>query len=102
LRTRDDSMKGILPMHASPRCTAHSKRTGAPCKAPAVTGCTVSRFHGAGGGGPKGKRTTRSNPSTVVVGVRSGKSACRKAAEPIGRVERLRADSLKPSRRHAG
>ena len=32
------------------RCTAHSKRTGQPCRAPAVTGWQVCRFHGAGGG----------------------------------------------------
>lgn len=49
-------MKSKLPMHLSPRCSAHSKRTGQCCRAPAVTGWTVCRFHGAGGGGPKGKR----------------------------------------------
>ena len=27
-----------------------------PCQAPTVTGWTVCRFHGAGGGAPKGKR----------------------------------------------
>ncbi len=49
-------MKGPLPMHLSPRCSARSKRTGQRCRAPAVKGWTVCRFHGAGGGGPKGKR----------------------------------------------
>ncbi len=49
-------MKGKLPMHLSPRCTATSKRTGTPCQAAAVTGWRVCRFHGAGGGGPKGER----------------------------------------------
>lgn len=39
----------------APRCTATSKRTGAPCKAPAVRGWRVCRFHGAGGGAPCGK-----------------------------------------------
>ncbi|RYH06531.1 hypothetical protein EU800_23610 [Tropicimonas sp. IMCC6043] len=34
----------------APRCTAHSKRTGERCKAPAVNGWTVCRMHGAGGG----------------------------------------------------
>ncbi len=38
------------------RCTATSKRTGKPCRAPAVRGWAVCRFHGAGGGGPKGER----------------------------------------------
>ena len=49
-------MKSKLPMHMSPRCSARSKRTGQRCQAPAVRGWTVCRFHGAGGGGPKGPR----------------------------------------------
>ena len=40
----------------APRCTATSKRTHEQCKAPAVKGWTVCRFHGARGGGPKGER----------------------------------------------
>jgi len=36
--------------HAAPRCAAKSKRTGQPCKGPAVKGWSVCRFHGAGGG----------------------------------------------------
>jgi len=46
------------PMHrcnAAPRCGAKSKRTGLPCKAPAVKGYRVCRMHGARGGAPKGK-----------------------------------------------
>ena len=42
-------------MHKSPRCTATSKRTRQRCQGPAVTGWTVCRFHGAGGGAPKGQ-----------------------------------------------
>jgi hypothetical protein len=49
-------MNSRLPMHRSPRCSARSKRTGEPCRAPAVRGWRVCRFHGARGGGPKGKR----------------------------------------------
>ena len=49
-------MNSKLPMHMSPRCSARSKRTGQRCRAPTVSGWTVCRFHGAGGGGPKGKR----------------------------------------------
>ena len=49
-------MKSQLPMHLSPRCTATSKRTGNRCRAPAVKGWAVCRFHGARGGAPKGKR----------------------------------------------
>jgi hypothetical protein len=42
------------PMHRSPRCTARSKRTGKPCRAPAVKGWRVCRMHGARGGAPSG------------------------------------------------
>jgi hypothetical protein len=48
-------MNSTLPMHQSPRCSARSKRTGQRCRAPAVRGWGVCRYHGAGGGGPKGK-----------------------------------------------
>ena len=40
----------------SPRCSATSKRTKQPCKAPAVRGWKVCRFHGARSGAPKGER----------------------------------------------
>lgn len=43
------------PMHNSPRCTAHSKRTGLPCRNPAVRCWSVCRMHGARGGGGPGK-----------------------------------------------
>jgi hypothetical protein len=46
----------INPLQRSSRCTAHSKRTGLPCGAPAVTGWSVCRMHGAGGGAPCGER----------------------------------------------
>ena len=42
--------------HASPRCHARSKRTGQPCRSPAVRGWTVCRMHGARGGGQKGEQ----------------------------------------------
>lgn len=41
-------------MRAAPRFSAKSKRTGAPCRAPAVRDSTVCRFHGARGGAPRG------------------------------------------------
>lgn len=47
----------VNPMHrahTSPRCTAHSKRSGILCKNPAVRGWTVCRMHGARGGQPSG------------------------------------------------
>ncbi len=48
-------MKRRYAFQDAPRCSATSKRTGKPCQAPAVRGWTVCRFHGARGGGPKGK-----------------------------------------------
>lgn len=47
----------INPMQSAQnaqRCSATSKRTGQPCRAPAVTGFSVCRMHGARGGAPKG------------------------------------------------
>ena len=41
--------------HAALRCRARSKRTGQPCRAPAVRGWEVCRMHGARGGAPEGK-----------------------------------------------
>jgi hypothetical protein len=41
--------------HDAPRCSAKSKRTGQPCRSPAVGGFRVCRMHGAGGGAPEGK-----------------------------------------------
>jgi hypothetical protein len=52
-------MNAVYPFQKSPRCSATSKRTRKPCMAPAVNGWTVCRFHGARGGGPKGKRNGR-------------------------------------------
>ncbi len=41
--------------HDAPRCTAHSKRSGLPCRNPAVRGWRVCRMHGAQGGHGPGK-----------------------------------------------
>jgi hypothetical protein len=43
-------MKREYSFQIAPRCSATSKRTRERCKAPAVTGWTVCRFHGARGG----------------------------------------------------
>ncbi len=49
-------MSPVERLQKAPRCRAQSKRTGEQCRAPAVRGWNVCRFHGAGGGAPKGKR----------------------------------------------
>ncbi|MGX0975933.1 hypothetical protein ACSSVY_001643 [Roseovarius sp. MBR-51] len=46
----NDGDNPMCRAHAAPRCAATSKRTGQPCKGPAVKGWRVCRFHGAGGG----------------------------------------------------
>src|SRR5262249_61388565 len=53
IKTRINPMRRA---HAAPRCKAKSKRSGRPCRAPAVRGWKVCRMHGARGGAPEGKR----------------------------------------------
>jgi hypothetical protein len=53
------SINPMQSAHAAPRCRATSKRSGKPCRAPAVRGWTVCRMHGAGGGAPSGPRNGR-------------------------------------------
>jgi hypothetical protein len=48
------NLANVHKAHAAPRCTAKSKRTGEPCKGPAVKGWNVCRMHGAKGGAPSG------------------------------------------------
>ena len=43
-------------LQEAPRCHARSKRTGKPCRAPAVRGYKVCRMHGARGGAPRGNK----------------------------------------------
>ncbi len=49
-------MNLVERMQKAPRCSARSKRTREQCRAPAMRGWNVCRFHGARGGAPKGKR----------------------------------------------
>lgn len=55
MKTDTNPMYLVDLMNAAPRCTATSKRSGSRCKAPAVRGWSVCRFHGAGGGAPAGE-----------------------------------------------
>lgn len=57
------------------RCTATSKRTRLPCQAPAVTGWTVCRFHGARGDGPKGERNGAYKDGLHTAGAVAGRRA---------------------------
>lgn len=74
------------PMHCSPRCTARSKRTGLPCKAPAVRGWTVCRMHGARGGskpGPTNPNYRHGGRSKETVALRKQVNALAKEAREL-------------------
>jgi hypothetical protein len=69
------SINPMQSAHDAPRCKAKSKRTGKPCRAPAVRGCRVCRMHGARGGAPIGTKngnyrhgtcTKEANPGSEV------------------------------------
>ena len=51
------SINPMQSAHDAPRCKAKSKRTGKPCRSPAVRSYRVCRMHGARGGAPEGKGT---------------------------------------------
>ncbi len=85
----------VDPMHranSAPRCTAKSKRTGDPCRAPAVQGWAVCRMHGAGGGAKPGK----AHPNWKH-GARSRDAVeVRKLSNALGRESRKLMDTIKP------
>jgi len=55
-----------LDMHRALRCHAKSKRSGLPCRAPAVRGASVCQMHGAAGGAPKGNRNALKHGAMVA------------------------------------
>ena len=77
--------------HAAPRCTATSKRTGLPCKGPAVRGWTVCRFHGAGGGHEAG----RGHPTWRHGGRTQEAEMVRALANSLARAGRAAASAVK-------
>ncbi len=84
------------PMHPverlqnAPRCTAHSKRTGLPCRAPAVRGWKVCRMHGARGGAPCGEAH-----GNYLHGARSSDVLeIRRLASKLNREARLLAETI--------
>ena len=82
-------------MHAAPRCAAKSKRTGQPCRAPAVHGWTVCRMHGAGGGAKPG----RAHPNWKHGGRSREAVDLRKLVNVLGRESRELGDAMNPSDR---
>lgn len=78
--------------HDAPRCAARSKRSGLPCRAPAVRGWTVCRMHGAGGGAPSGE----ANPNWKHGGRSQELEAIRRLSEALrGQSLAINSDLLK-------
>ena len=87
--TKDDAD----PLHAAnaaPRCRAKSKRTGLPCRNPAMRGWSVCRMHGARGGARSGS----ANQNWKHGGRSSEAVALRKLANKMGRDARKLAEML--------
>ena len=55
MKSRANLIYLVERMNNARRCSATSKRSRCRCRAPAVTGWRVCRFHGARSGAPKGK-----------------------------------------------
>lgn len=53
---RNNPMHNPLPMHQSPRCGAHSRRSGQPCKNGAMKNGRCRMHGGKSTGAPKGNR----------------------------------------------
>ena len=80
----------IYPMHLSKRCKAHSKRTGLPCRSPAVRGWKVCRMHGARGGARIGRENGNyrhgdqtPEAKAAMRGIRSLTKLCRRSITEI-------------------
>src|SRR5277367_6231353 len=71
------------PMHLASRCHAKSKRTGLPCRAPAVRGAEVCRMHGAGGGARKGNKNAVKHGAMVAESI-----ALRREVQALARMAR--------------
>ena len=87
--TKDD----VDPMHrpnAAPRCTATSKRSGKPCRSPAVRGWSVCRMHGARGGAKPGA----THPNWKHGGRSGDMLDLRKLSNALGRETRKLADGM--------
>jgi hypothetical protein len=81
-------MQNPLPMHLSPRCGAHSRRTGKPCKNGAMANGRCRMHGGKATGAPKseangnyrhGGRTIQANALNALV--RLAKSTITEAKE---------------------
>lgn len=77
-------------LHQALRCRARSKRTGKPCRSPAVRGREVCRMHGAAGGAPKGYRNALKHGNFTTEGLALKKqlnALARMARETMGAIK---------------
>lgn len=65
-------------LEAALQCRATSKRTKQRCKGPAVKGWRVCKFHGAGGGAPRGERHGAYKNGKFTIAARAERAALRK------------------------
>jgi hypothetical protein len=75
-KTEGNLMYLVERMNAAPRRSAKSKRSRSKCRAPAVRGWTVCRFHGARGGAPKGKANGNWKHGRYTVEARTFHGVC--------------------------
>jgi hypothetical protein len=71
----------INPMHLAKRCKARSKRTGLPCRSPAVRGWKVCRMHGARGGARTGRENGNYRHGDQTTEARASMKAMRALAK---------------------
>jgi hypothetical protein len=84
-------MKSRPAFMDAPRCSATSKRTRKRCQGPAVRGWSVCRFHGAGGGAPKGQHN-----GAYRIGLHTNEmKAVRQAVRDLLRSSRAMIDNLR-------
>ena len=81
---KEGSTNPMQAAFSAPRCTAKSKRSGQPCRNPAVTGWNVCRMHGARGGAKEGE----ANPSWKHGGRSREAIFLRKMVNDLGREAR--------------
>src|ERR1700678_3512430 len=82
-KPENNPMQSKLNMHLALRCHAKSKRSGLPCRAPAVRGAEVCRMHGAGGGARKGNKNAVKHGAMVAESI-----ALRREVQALARMAR--------------
>ena len=72
-------MRGLAAANAAPRCGAHSRRTGQPCRAAAMKGRARCRMHG----GRAGRKPTHGRKTNAAIQHRQEFRALMKAVREL-------------------